>query len=252
MIVEYGDFHTIVNGAKDEEIRMRLTKAVWGTLAARRDQRQEISAKTVITRTIKNHRQLFEAIDSQNEEEIRNMIKKNPRPDVRYAFMIVGIKTAVNSKITTNTQLYSQFELGMKVELTKALEAAGIPVPTDVDIDLSGFAGKLGGVFTNFSAKGERIFAVQYRLISIQKRLFAKDQTKYGDLAQLSESTGIYGGEEELAAGEVVTNGQGENNEKNDEEELGIGDYLAESQPEPEGIYFIDILADVAFVLALV
>jgi hypothetical protein len=254
MKVEDGDFHSIAEGLKNDEVRMQLTEVVRAKVGSGKANEQDVSSKTVITRTLQNHKRFFEEIEKQSGAEMLKMIKDNPRKDTPYALMIVGIKTCIDSKISSTTECSSQVDVGVKIPLDQALKSAGIVLPVDTSIDLSMVKDAFAKVFTEYSAKGERIFAIQYRRISVQVttkfRLLPKKQrkTKYGDLHTVPSNRGLFGDSDQAdqagQAGQAASNadeqtGKDDHAEEPDKLELGTG--LDQTFSRPGEVYIVEL-----------
>ena len=202
MKVEDEDFHTIINGHNDDEVRLRLTEVIRAKVGSGGSNTQDISSKTVITRTLENHRNFFHEIQKQAEADILKMVKYNPRK-TPYALMIVGVKSCIDSKISSTTELSSHVEAGITIPLDEALKSAGIVLPVNTNIDLAMLKDGFAKIFTEYSAKGERIFAIQYRRISIKATIGMRPhvriqkKSKYDDLHTVPVNQGLFGGSDE-------------------------------------------------------
>lgn len=235
--VEDGDFRSIANGLTNNEVKLQLTEAVWGKFASGKKNEQKMSAKTVITRTLENHRVFFEEIERQSGADILKMIANNPRKDTPYALMIVGIKTCIDSEISSKTEFSSQVDVGVSIHLDKIFKAAGLPVPIDATIDLNKIKEQLAEVFTTYSAKGERIFAIQYRVISVHTTTkwtpFPEKQkmSRYDDILPVPANRGLYGDTEEDTDEDEDAEGQMTNVEERNGLELREGLEFKLSKP---------------------
>lgn len=241
MKVEDDNFHSIANGLKNDEVRMQLTEVIRAKVGSGKANEQDISSKTVITRTLQNHRQFFQEIEKQSRAEILKMIKDNPRKDTPYALMIVGIKTCIDSKIASTTECSSQVDVGVKITLDQALKSAGIILPIDTSIDLSMVKDAFAKVFTEYSAKGERVFAIQYRRISV-KPFTKQKKLKYGDLHEFSAERGLFGGSDR--ADQAASNA-GEQTGKDDHvqepDKLKLVTGLDQTFSRPGKVYIVEL-----------
>lgn len=248
MKVEDDDFHSIANGLKNNEAKIQLTEVVRAKFGSGKANDQDLSSKTVITRTLENHRRFFEDIEMRSRARILKMIRDNPRKDTPYALMIVGIKTCIDSKISANTECSSQVDVGIKISLDQILKSAGIVLPVDTSIDLSNVRNVLAKVFTEYSAKGERIFAIQYRRISVEVTTkwspLPKKQkrAKYDDLHTVPANRGLYGGPDQ--AGQAASKAAAQTRKDGDADEpnkLELGTGLDQTLSKPGKVYIVEL-----------
>lgn len=210
MKVEDEDFHSIMEGLTNAEVKVHLTQAVRGVFASGQKNEQQMSAKTVITRTLENHRRFFDEIDKQSHDAIVRMIKKNPRSGTPYALMIVGIKSCIDARISSKTQLSSHIDASVNIPLDEALKAAGVVAPIGANVDLGMLREKISGVLNEFWAKGERVFAIQYRRISIRRTMkvlpipHTQRGLKYNELIEIPANRGLFGADEKIQGGNDV------------------------------------------------
>ncbi|KAK5654338.1 hypothetical protein OQA88_7516 [Cercophora sp. LCS_1] len=218
MRVEDADFRNVVETLANEDVTLRLTQLFGGKAASGGQDQQQFSAKRVITRTLENHRQFFDEVVKHSHDKILKMAADNPRR-TSDLYMIVGIKTCIDAHVSSRIGATSLLDAGVKIPLRELLQAAAIPVPVDLTIDLGIIKKTASSVFNQFSLQGERIFAVQYRRISVRNKVklrptpHREKKIKYKDIHTVHENRGMYGAgpggdkdeEQGGKAGEAIT-----------------------------------------------
>ncbi|KAH0564777.1 hypothetical protein GP486_001834 [Trichoglossum hirsutum] len=134
----------------------------------KRDIRDEIHliSTNVQTYTLKQQLKVFALLKKKFRKEILDMIDRAPSRIPNTVFMVVGIKTCLDAKISSQNAKQEEIAIKSALPATSIL-TKGIGTPPVTDIDLGGAASstKKGNADDSQVAKGARIFALQYRLI---------------------------------------------------------------------------------------
>jgi hypothetical protein len=152
-----------------------------------------IRSKWVLTRRLPQHRKVFEAIVGKYGNELVQMLKNNNGQ----GYMVVGFKTCVDAEITQGSERLRKLDGNMTIPVSQLAAAAshGVAVVGGT-MDPSVSVLKQSGirVIAQSIAKGEQIFAVQYRKISLKKSFFnAEQRATLQPLKTVDHEDGIYG-----------------------------------------------------------
>ena len=122
-----------------------------------------IETQTVCTRTFLNPPVVFEELKKDNDTlAALNKILD----DEGEANMIIGLKTCIDAKLNYTLQDDKGTNITATIPINEILVALGTP-PVPIDLTLSAEANlqKIRDYMTEFEAKGERVFALQFQRI---------------------------------------------------------------------------------------
>lgn len=242
---------------EDEAFSLAVGKVAEGGAKARigdlfdfsfRNQRtgeQARESQHVVTYRLRQHKKLFKAVRALHEPALLELIRDAPPRNRGAVFMVVGLKVAVNMKSTDKMSVKRETTLKTGLPVNETLLAqTGIVSPVDLNVSFGVESKKEKHVATTVVASGERIFALQYRLIRKNrdwwdfvrpKRLLHAD---VGDYHTVDQEQGMYSGpsDRELAndtesEDEVEESDEGEAPDtevKKDIPELGALDFTTE------------------------
>jgi hypothetical protein len=125
-----------------------------------------LTSTTVRNYAINQENRAFKLLKRTFKNDILELIENAPPRSKGSVFAIVAIKTCHDAELSSKQSKDQKIKADAKVPLREAVTAAGAP-PPPVDPDVAaGF--KIDGESStegSHIAKGERIFAVQYRII---------------------------------------------------------------------------------------
>ncbi|KAH7007719.1 hypothetical protein EDB80DRAFT_881213 [Ilyonectria destructans] len=154
----------------DMDIRMKLTDIFSSRIAKSKDNETSISSQTVITRILTAHPTVFNALKNMHEDELRRRLKNN-----KTLYMIVGFKTCVDADISSYFRQVKEASTEVQVPVDKILLALGLSPTFGTNLSVAAQVKKIQEHLSEHIATGERIFAVQYRMITTEGTWLWKD-----------------------------------------------------------------------------
>ena len=228
--VEDSTVQEVLDRQDGEEIRAMLANLLRARLKKNDSDTRRLETRTIITRTLKQQRDIFNAIKEQHRSQIMELIRQNTRKDEfgEVAFMIVGVKTAFDTDLSKVKSLERQIGGSGTITVSEALALVDITPPPGVDLTLKLERGALRDVLRSCTADDERIFAVKYRQIRSKLNWMKHPREKdlvYGDILELQEGPGMSSPPEQLMGGtDVVEDGAAEEEEDDDVDDEDVPD----------------------------
>ncbi|GKZ27283.1 hypothetical protein AbraIFM66951_004874 [Aspergillus brasiliensis] len=191
------DVETFLLSQSNASIRADL-RALFGLGAeSASSTKRGINSKWVLTRRLPQHRKAFEAIVDTYGNELMKMLKNNNGR----GYMVVGFKTCIDAEISQGSERLWKLDGNMTIPVSKLATAASHGAAVfDGSMDPSVSVSKKSGirVIAQSIARGEQIFAVQYRKVSLKKSYFSTEQkAEIRRLKTVDHEDGIYGTNED-------------------------------------------------------
>ncbi|KAK8200564.1 uncharacterized protein BKA78DRAFT_25865 [Phyllosticta capitalensis] len=124
-----------------------------------------LSSSVCITRQLQNSGQLFERICASRKTRawLESAIRRR-----KSVYLVTAFKTVADAEISKGKSRTSSLEGQVKLPATLAATANGIPLPDGIlDVGAGASTTKERSEQSSFLAKGEQVFAVQYRKVRI-------------------------------------------------------------------------------------
>lgn len=211
------DFSTLFAGSKNKPVESKIGQILGVSSEDGHNNQSRLQSKLVRTRTLSQHREALKALLQQFRPQILQLLKDNEG----VAYMIVGIKSALDAEHATERQFGKRTALTIGLPTAAIVTAAThgmVNLGQGADIDIN--SGKTQGQAFESAAtmEGEQVFAIRYRLIKLktfflgmQEPVIALRTIKRAPLDQ-----GLYSGvEEKICADETETDAN--DNDENDE-----------------------------------
>jgi hypothetical protein len=190
MEVTSNDVENFLAATKSKDAKVRLAQ-IFGISSTKSDQASNhVKARIVITRTLRQHQQVFDALMKAHKEDIVNLLKNQSR---QRAYMIVGLKTCLNTEFGSSNKSSSGRDIHFQLPLQEAAIAFGVP-PLPINLaNLSTQVTKENSleVLSRFLAVGERVFSVRLREVKLHS-LFRKGQS-IGGILRFPPQQGVFG-----------------------------------------------------------
>jgi len=223
------DTKTVLSQVKNTKAKLDLGKIFGVHASDNTNNEDEVTSKTVVTRTLPQYRHAFKALMGNHRDDILELLNNNGGK----AYFIVGVKTCLDSEISHLN--FSTSAVGGNVEfpLGQLLAAAG-GIPPPLAPDAANPSGSLDRetvrkALYRFVATGERIFSLQVREVKLG---YWDTEPSVRDLHEFSDGTGTFapGGDAEDAPSKAFVNElpddeleDDEINEELEKEGLSIG-----------------------------
>jgi hypothetical protein len=170
MPVEDTDFNTFLSTIESGKIWSRvgsIFKTAFGEDSTTKERRK---SQKVRSYGLHNEEKTFNVSKEANIAEIQEMIKNNAGGHGGVVYMVVGIKTCIDGQFWSDSSSSSHKEGKLEIptdEISTSL--TGIRPPIDANLGVSGSRDAGEGQEGYLVAKGERIFAVKYRMIKTRR-----------------------------------------------------------------------------------
>ncbi|KAH7240342.1 uncharacterized protein BKA55DRAFT_118915 [Fusarium redolens] len=179
---------------------------------------KQIVSDRVITYTLPQHRKSFAAIVGAHHGKILELLENNGGK----GYMVVGLKTCQDAEIevTRDQDRKSDVEMSVPAGQIASIASQGAVNPASVPNPTVGRSSEVSANWgTKFTAKGEQIFALQYRKITLKKHFFSKKPSTagLGQIKILDWGEGVYGESDE--GREVVYSDDEDEDEDEDQDE---------------------------------
>jgi hypothetical protein len=159
-------FKVVLERAKTDKARIRLGEILHA--AFNRDMRNSLhlSSTKVKTHAVKQELKVFDYLKKNYKDNINAMIERAPKRSKGSVFAIEAIKTCLDAEISTQHGDTKSKNTDFKPPLKEAIMAGtGVPPPIDPGIELELEREEKKKADLAQTARGERIFAIQYRII---------------------------------------------------------------------------------------
>jgi hypothetical protein len=222
---------------EDENFKVAMTKATSRNARARlgnivklhfnKDKTNELDLTSISVKTFALNQpdKIFKLLKKDYKDDILEMINNAPNRNKGAVFQIVALKTCKDAQISFKGSEAKSRSADIKLPVNEIATAAvhGVPPPINPDVEGNIESTETATRDGSQVAKGERIFAVQYRLVkkrSTWPRLFqAKlpDDFEGGDYF-VPRTEAMFEGDEDAEEEE-------EEEEEEDEDPLELGDF---------------------------
>lgn len=156
--------------ASSDNARYRLGEILKLTFG--KDAKNELHLTSTLVRTyaVRQEETVFSLLRSKFKNEILERIEKAPSRNHGAVFAIVALKTCQDAEIHTADSKKTTSTLDIKPPAQLITAASGFPIPTKIDLGADVTSEQETLRDKNQVATGERIFAVQYRLVRKQSQ----------------------------------------------------------------------------------
>jgi hypothetical protein len=164
---------------EDESFKVAMTKATSQSARARlgdiltlhfsKDKTNELNLASILVKTyaIKQTDKTFKLLKKDYKKGILEMIDGAPKRNKGAVFQIVALKTCRDAEISSKGSVDKSKSADIKPPIKETATAAGhgVPPPINPDVEVNLKDTEKATKDGSQVAKGERIFAVQYRLV---------------------------------------------------------------------------------------
>ena len=203
MEVTSNDVENVLATTKSKDAQVRLEQILGISSTNSEEASKNFKSRMVITRTLRQHQQVFDALIKAHKDDIMKLLKNQSR---HRAYMIVGLKTCLNAEFGSSNSSSSGGEVHLQVPLQEAAMAFGAPpLPfslTNPSIQVTKETSK--ELLSRFLAVGERVFSVRVREVKLHS-LFRKEP-RMGNALEAPSQQGVFG-DEKVMPGTVVMEG---------------------------------------------
>lgn len=170
---KFDDFSYTVDRTKGSGFHVFLSKLLTGARNRENGIHIDISSSLCITRQLQDSGLVFERACSN--QRARNWLEGAFRRR-RDVYMVTGIRTLLDANVGTEKSKNMEVSGGFAIPTAQVATAAGyaIPMGESLDVGISSSKSKGDTERTNFVAKGEYIFAIEYR--KVRFAMFSKRQ----------------------------------------------------------------------------
>jgi hypothetical protein len=220
---EDGNFKVAMTKATSQNARARLGDIL--TLHFSKDKTNELDLTSTLVKTfaLKQPDKVFKLLRKDYKDEILEMINKAPNRNKGAVFQIVALKTCKDAEISSKGSEAKSRNTNIKLPVKELVTAATHGMPPPINPDIEGNIDNTETAIRDGSqvAKGERIFAVQYRLV--------KKRSTWPRVFQAKLPDDFEGGDYFVPKTEAMFEGDEDAEEEEEEEEeddpLELGDF---------------------------
>lgn len=187
------DFSTLFAGSKNNSIESKLGQILGVSAEDGHDGQNRLQSKFVRTRTLPQHREALKALLKNFRPQILQLLKDNGG----VAYMVVGVKSALDAEHGTERQFGNRTALAIGVPTGAIVTAASHGIinlgqTADVDVNSSRARGRAFG--TAATMEGEQVFAIRYRLVKLKKHFLGAQEPDidYGNVKQGTVEASVY------------------------------------------------------------
>ncbi|KAH7169971.1 hypothetical protein EDB81DRAFT_908404 [Dactylonectria macrodidyma] len=167
-----GDLDTkaVINSIKDKNLQLKLTSLLTLGRASHNENDTQVETPHMVTISLRQHERAFDALmsDPNIMQQTKQLLKRSKK-----AYMIVGVRVIFDGRVVLVTNTETNTSTTVTIPVAEAVSAAlGSPLPIAPDlIDPSGTFTLQDGRRVNLSHRfdGARIFAVEYRTVSLKR-----------------------------------------------------------------------------------
>ena len=191
--IEDEDVDIVLRCITDSSLLVRLSRLLKGRSTERADHSDKFESKRVVTRTLRLHRKIWKEQRKAHATEIETLMKeKSDRGHNLY--MIVGVKTGLRTSVADVKNMLTSVGGQATISPEDAFLQLGLPVGDAFDLSIEARAERLRSALTRYVAQGERIFALQYRIISRKRDLAFRTTLAYGHVLEGPRAQGYFAG----------------------------------------------------------
>jgi hypothetical protein len=242
--VEDIDFKTFLNASSSGKVWSRVGNIFKGAFGEDSTTQERRKAQKVRSYGLRNEENTFKLSKAASGAEIDEMIKNNAGGHGGVVYMVVGIKTCIDGQFWSNSASSSHQDGTLEIP-TNAISTslAGTSPLIDANLSVGGSRDMGEGRKGYLVAKGERIFAVKYRMIKTRRDWKITPVPKSKSELNLG---GYYKPKNNLAFGtDRVDERMGEQEESVSDDTLVLGDELyswsLESPGGESAVLFVDM-----------
>jgi hypothetical protein len=218
---------------EDENFKVAMTKATSQSARARlsdiltlhfsKDKTNEFNFASILVKTyaVKQTEKAFKLLKKDYKDDILDMINGAPKRNKGAVLQIVALKTCRDAEISSKGSEDKSKSADIKPPIKEIATAAGhgVPPPINPDVEVNLKDTEKATRDGSQVAKGERIFAVQYRLVRKRSAWPRPFQAKLPD--------DFEGGDYFVPKTEAMFEGDegAEEDEEEDEDPVEIGDF---------------------------
>ncbi|KAH7162052.1 hypothetical protein B0J13DRAFT_614731 [Dactylonectria estremocensis] len=168
------DAKAVINSIKDKNLQMKLTSLLTLGRASHNENDTQVETPHMVTISLRQHERAFDALMSDPNilQQTKQLLKRSIK-----AYMIVGVRVIFDGRVVLVTNTETNTSTTVTVPVAEAASAAlGCPLPIAPDlVDPSGNFTLKDGRQVNLSHRfdGARIFAVEYRTVTLRTSLKA-------------------------------------------------------------------------------
>ncbi|KAL1871896.1 hypothetical protein Daus18300_004530 [Diaporthe australafricana] len=158
------DFSYTVERTRGSGFQLYLSKLLTGARNRERGVNIDISSSLCVTRQLKNSGLVFERVC--NSQSARKWMERafRRRQDV---YMVTGTRALLDASVGTQKSTNTELSGGFAIPTAQVAAAAGytFPIGESLDVGLDSSKAKGDSERTSFTAKGEYVFAIEYRKV---------------------------------------------------------------------------------------
>lgn len=134
---------------------------------------RSLKACTVLTRMLRQHDIVFEALKAKYRDQIATLLEKQ---DTKSGYLVVGVKTCVDAEIADSEEASKTGSMFLEVPVQQTIAAFGAATPFGELANPKITVNKTNAqrILSRFVATGERVFAIQVREVKWEG-WFSKD-----------------------------------------------------------------------------
>ncbi|MCJ1399718.1 hypothetical protein MMC11_002920 [Xylographa trunciseda] len=163
---EDGNFKVVLDRASGQKAYARLGDILKAAFSKNVSNNLHLTSTTVRNYAINQENQVFKLLKRTFKIEILDLIENAPPRSKGSVFAIVAIKTCHDAELSSEQSKDQKIKADAKAPIREVATAAGAPpLPVDPNLAVGFQIDDKSTTESSHIAKGERIFAVQYRII---------------------------------------------------------------------------------------
>lgn len=187
------DFSSLFSGSKNTSVESKIGQILGISAKDGHNGQSRLKSKFVRTRTLPQHREALKALLDRFRPQILQLLKDNGG----VAYMVVGVKSALDAEHGTERQFGNRTALSIGVPTGAIVTAAShgiVNLGQTADVDVNSSRARGQAVGTAATMEGEQVFAIRYRLVKLKKHfLGAKEpDVDYGNVKQGAVEAAVY------------------------------------------------------------
>jgi hypothetical protein len=125
-----------------------------------------LTSTTVKTYAVRQEIKAFKLLKQLFNKEIIELINQAPPRSKKSVFVIEALKTCLDAEMSSKDAMNRSKKVDVKPPFGEIVAAStGAPSPINLDLKIGGESSDRANIDESHTAKGERIFAIQYRII---------------------------------------------------------------------------------------
>ena len=225
------DFSTLFAGSKDNSVESKIGQILGISGENGHNSQSRLHSKLVRTRTLPQHREALKALLGRFRPQILQLLKDNGG----VAYMVVGIKSAVDAEHATEGQFGSRTALmiGLPTDAIATAASHGmVTLGQSADIDVNSSRARGQAFESAATMDGEQVFAIRYRLVKLKKNFLGRQEpdVDYGSVKRVAVEAGVYSdvveGREEVSEDEDENDHDDNDDEYDSDEDVALSEKL--------------------------